>query len=159
MCLLSSIFPQFLFLDLNLHLPCTYSIPQSPSIFCLHGPFCPFQGQLQKGMLVIAMDDTREGQRGHFSGFAGPSLSDWYMSPLTGGDGVRRVKFVCDQLEVPPATALLCVGGKHNRGIILYATIDATTLDPVFNVSIFCSSRTEFKFAFSSAKSHRFIAG
>ena len=82
-------------------------------------------------MLVIAMDDTREGQRGHFSGFTGPTLSDWYMSPLTGGDGVQRVRFVCDQLEVPPATALLCVGGKHTRGI--YNTLKKLmhTLDPV----------------------------
>jgi hypothetical protein len=75
------------------------------------------RSQLKRGMLVIAMDDTREGQRGHFSGFTGPTLSDWYMNPLTGGDGVQRVRFVCDQLEVPPATALLCVGGKHTRGV------------------------------------------
>jgi hypothetical protein len=89
------------------------------------------RSQLKRGMLVIAMDDTREGQRGHFSGFTGPTLSDWYMNPLTGGDGVQRVRFVCDQLEVPPATALLCVGGKHTRGI--YNTFKKLmhTLDPV----------------------------
>ena len=76
------------------------------------------QSQLQKNMLVIAMDDTRDGQRGHFSGFAGPAMTDWYLSPLTGD---QREKFACDQLEVPPATAELCLGEK-TRGIYFRTT-------------------------------------
>lgn len=72
-------------------------------------------------MRVIAMDDSREGVRGYFAGFTGPTLSDWYLCQSLGGE---REKFACDQLEIPPETAELCMtrggggGGGSGRGRI-----------------------------------------
>ena len=76
----------------------------------------PLQTQLKREMSVIAMDDSKDGQRGHFAGFVGPALTDWFLVSLTEGE---RRKFACDQLEVPPATAELCIGGKTRRGIYI----------------------------------------
>ena len=64
-------------------------------------------------MLVVAMDDTKYGRRGHFAGFADPTLSHWYLTPLAGGE---RERFESDELEVPSATAEACMGSSKTRG-------------------------------------------
>ena len=60
-------------------------------------------------MPVIAMDDSKDGIRGHFAGFADTTLSEWFLTPVTGGE---RERYDCDQLEVPSATADACMGCK-----------------------------------------------
>jgi hypothetical protein len=72
------------------------------------------RSQLKPNMSVIAMDDTKRGRHGHFGGFTDPSMSDWYLRPLSSGAG--RETYKCDQLEVPATTAEICMSG-NSRGV------------------------------------------